>query len=1143
MEFSSKNQKMSVIVNVLVTVLVVFVVTLVSGKDRLTVERGGYEGVFIALHPDLDQSLCVNLKENIEKTITEASNVLKHATGDILHFKTVNVVVPRNWTQCRIITQGKLPARFESADVRIVNERHPLYGDDPWTFQYGPCETPGKFIQFTGRYFRDSSVDLHEIRGKLFAREWLKYRYGVFDELGYPNDRLYPAFYGEPVGSLYPLGKPTGCSDVDIHGDSVTSKDGSRSIFLPDMDSNASESLLYLDFLPQVKKLCTHNDGIAPTKQNVLCEYRNAFDIIMDHEDTAMPVHPWPSPAVPNIRWVEEAPRHLIFLLQSSNIPKEVHTVMRTALYNILDLLKRYRVELTTSVILLVPDGVLNEFPPPPLMEVDQIVLDKSYIWDTTAEVGGVCFQCSVDKARELLDDDDLLKFSELLILTDKSESDSGGKRIRNDLGLKYHFIHIGDPDPGKEFENLTHETEGTYQNVLFSGVPAEDIVQLVHALENVFPSLLPWKVSERTFQLNKTGWGSQDVIFTVPKDLNASNVLVRTYLGVHHGLNLYFKSPESTGSFKEYHEDDWELGHVITTTLTEKWEGDWTMRIRGYNEDEQAAVLEILLPLEEMMQPQRLAKDKLEFHVWTSWDHLSASILNNAEKLYPDNPLIIYASLKYGKSPVVASCGDPERKMIELIVEYQDPSRSEMFYPLKSLMMSDDGRGGDEIVIQHLTNSDIQHGDGIFTAYFVDFVREQRRIAYRFKVRINASQESIYVIEDNRTSSLRGLMHPDPNSPVPYCCGSTIGDAVCKEVKGFTSEITGKVLSVHFLTGLRWDLFPPGRVTDFQVSLDLSRDALVFTWSASGDNYTYGTVETYNLYMSAGNRTTELMVEPAGLPAFKAYGDLQTHAFTFSELNITESGSYTFQIRAWDGTQFSKFSNRANIKIYREKGRSGEIKFGSQDKLAIILFAVLIPLALLALGVFLYFFCRKRRAGDKAAKRDFSSYQAGTKQRPEIGDPKPTDNRNFISASEFLQKSGTEPDEKSWKGASPYSYPEKEYTETYEANPSVYAYENRGYKSGGGVGSGLSDSETASVSDGGFNPRSPSKYPAGPSGDVYSIPVPFRHAPAPPTAAPAPRPRTIQMNGNPGPNPGPSHFSPESTSSLARKKRNATLV
>ena len=54
---------MSVIVNVLVTV---FVVTLVSGKDKLTVERGGYEGVFIALQPDLDQSFCVNLKENIE---------------------------------------------------------------------------------------------------------------------------------------------------------------------------------------------------------------------------------------------------------------------------------------------------------------------------------------------------------------------------------------------------------------------------------------------------------------------------------------------------------------------------------------------------------------------------------------------------------------------------------------------------------------------------------------------------------------------------------------------------------------------------------------------------------------------------------------------------------------------------------------------------------------------------------------------------------------------------------------------------------------------------------------------------------------------------------------------------------------------
>lgn len=49
--------------------------------------------------------------------------------------------------------------------------------------------------------------------GKLLAREWLKYRYGVFDENGYDGDELYPSYYLVP-GTIDP--KITECTHPDV---------------------------------------------------------------------------------------------------------------------------------------------------------------------------------------------------------------------------------------------------------------------------------------------------------------------------------------------------------------------------------------------------------------------------------------------------------------------------------------------------------------------------------------------------------------------------------------------------------------------------------------------------------------------------------------------------------------------------------------------------------------------------------------------------------------------------------------------------------------------------------------------------------------------------------------------------------------
>ena len=49
--------------------------------------------------------------------------------------------------------------------------------------------------------------------GRRLLREWAKLRYGVFDEVGYYQDGLYPSFYNDSGATT-----PTGCTDAPVHG-------------------------------------------------------------------------------------------------------------------------------------------------------------------------------------------------------------------------------------------------------------------------------------------------------------------------------------------------------------------------------------------------------------------------------------------------------------------------------------------------------------------------------------------------------------------------------------------------------------------------------------------------------------------------------------------------------------------------------------------------------------------------------------------------------------------------------------------------------------------------------------------------------------------------------------------------------------
>ena len=91
---------------------------------------------------------------------------------------------------------------------------NPVFGNNPFAEQIGGCGERGRVIHVPYDYLnlvsaptlnakhstREAAKLAQETRGisepgRSFVHEWAKYRYGVFEEYGYPGDERFPMFH------------------------------------------------------------------------------------------------------------------------------------------------------------------------------------------------------------------------------------------------------------------------------------------------------------------------------------------------------------------------------------------------------------------------------------------------------------------------------------------------------------------------------------------------------------------------------------------------------------------------------------------------------------------------------------------------------------------------------------------------------------------------------------------------------------------------------------------------------------------------------------------------------------------------------------------------------------------------------------
>ncbi|XP_075216970.1 calcium-activated chloride channel regulator 1-like isoform X2 [Lycorma delicatula] len=247
--------------------------------DPVTFNNGVYHGLTIAIDPGVSSEYCKDILTNLEVNMASGSKSIYESLEGRASLGSVIVLLPSHWPDSCVPTPGLVPqpAQGEVPDLRI-GTTHPVYFDTVWTQQSRGCGEPGDFIYLSEKLLRQP-LDL----GRSIAKEWAKYRYGVFDEVGFAGDLVYPSCYYSDLTENIQV---NGCSDKSIHNTGACESGQPINVTMA-INPEATSSLMFASESEHVTKFCdkaTH-DRFSPTKHNSLCGTKSVMEVIRNHKD------------------------------------------------------------------------------------------------------------------------------------------------------------------------------------------------------------------------------------------------------------------------------------------------------------------------------------------------------------------------------------------------------------------------------------------------------------------------------------------------------------------------------------------------------------------------------------------------------------------------------------------------------------------------------------------------------------------------------------------------------------------------------------------------------------------------------------------------------------------------------------------
>ncbi|CAG7824744.1 unnamed protein product [Allacma fusca] len=301
-----------------------------SGAIRLG-EEGGYDLVLELKDVPKDvEELAVDpvvYVDNIQVSLDNLSKLMWSATNQTFWIRSAEIIIPREWEA--EFMNYKNASSYSPADIQISSKI-------PYPFVQNPviCGLPGDHIELPFNFF-DVQAEEQKYGGNIFKplmALWARYRWGVWEEHGYPGNSRFPYFF-QNVNNEFTV---TGCNNNTNLEGKFRNKDNKACHldndptcrFHPDSKSSARRSsLMHFYWLDSVTEFCNSSSHQKhdPNPQNLFCDRKSVQEVIwksMDFKKVTKKVEKFEYPIITIASRFREAP--VLYLLIDSGFNQAV---------------------------------------------------------------------------------------------------------------------------------------------------------------------------------------------------------------------------------------------------------------------------------------------------------------------------------------------------------------------------------------------------------------------------------------------------------------------------------------------------------------------------------------------------------------------------------------------------------------------------------------------------------------------------------------------------------------------------------------------------------------------------------------------------------------------------------------------------
>ncbi|XP_053325133.1 calcium-activated chloride channel regulator 1-like [Spea bombifrons] len=861
----------------ILTVVSLFHTVHCARESLVQLKDNGYEDIVIAISPNQPEN--PQLIEKIKNMLTDASTYMLQATKKRVFIRSAKILIPNTWSSKSDYGRPKMES-YDKADLIVADPF--IYGDDPYTLQYGRCGERGKYIHLTPNFLlNDEVLRIYGPRGRVFVHEWAHLRWGVFDEYN-PNQPYYLSGQGQVEATRCPSSLK-GLNKIDVCvGTSCTKEDCEYDKnnlfeegceFYPNIDGSIKESIMYGQGLEPVHEFCDKNshNSEAPNQQNRLCNHQSTWEVIMKSSDMSN-TSPLADTNVPPpvISLLQYKDRVVTLVLDVSGSMSGANRIIR--LYQASEVYVMQIIETGShlGIVIFSTDATVKS----ELVKItDTFQREKLKSLLPTIANGGTNICAGVRAGLEVNKKLDGNTYgTEIVLLTDGEDSGirSCFPEVTNS-GAIIHTIALGN-SADKALEELAEITGGlklyASDNVdanglidAFSGIVTSsgDLTQQSIQIESTALRMGPSQCLDGTVIIDNTV--GNDTFFLVTWVSGIPSITLKDPKGKVYGNNEFASDQVSKSA------------RLMIPGITEK--GRWEYSLCNTLTVDQVIGITVNSRAADENMPPIVAE----------------AYMNADASSYP-NPMIVYAIVTQGLSPVLGAT-------VTAIIEPQTGA-------IQDLQLLDNGAG-----------ADILKNDGIYSKYFTSFSGNGR---YNLKVRVESTtQDSKLASPKSRALYLPGIVvngtiQSNPPKPKPTFQNVTLGD--------FSRTTSGGAFIVtNVPAGPLPDIYKPDRITDLDALIQGNRVTL--SWTATGDDLDHGNASRYDLRMSLtaqellNNFANATFVNISSITPQPA-GSRET--FTFEPENITlKNGTiiYFALIAFDDSNQNSDVSNIARAVLY----------------------------------------------------------------------------------------------------------------------------------------------------------------------------------------------------------------------------------